>query len=80
MIDLNDIFNVVITICRWYIWKRRNNFIYENDIMSESELFQWVKSELKQHFALIKRIVLRMVNTRWTPSGEWMLDTILCTF
>ncbi len=22
----------------------------------------------------------RKVATRWTPSGEWMLDTILCTF
>ncbi len=37
------------------IWKRRNNFKYENDIMSESEFFQWVKCELQQHFALIKK-------------------------
>ncbi len=27
-----------------------------------------------------KIIVHKMVNTSWTPSGERMLDTILCTF
>ncbi len=27
-----------------------------------------------------KKIVYRMVNTRWIPSGEWMFDTILCIF
>ncbi len=31
-------------------------------------------------FVMIKKIVHRMVNTRWTPSGEWMSDTILCIF
>ncbi len=30
--------------------------------------------------AIFKRIVIRMINTRWTPSGGWMLHTILCTF
>ncbi len=29
---------------------------------------------------LVKSISHRLVVTRWTPSGEWMLDTILCTF
>ncbi len=28
--------------------------------MSESECFQWVKSELKQHFALIKKDKVHM--------------------
>ncbi len=28
----------------------------------------------------IKKIVHRMVNTRWTPSGEWMSDTICVYF
>ncbi len=37
----NDIVNLVITICRWCIWKRRNNFKYENDIMFESDFFNW---------------------------------------
>ncbi len=32
------------------------------------------------YFLREQRIVNRMVNTRWTPSDEWMLDTILCTF
>ncbi len=57
---LNDIVNVVIPICRWCIWRRRHNFKYENDTMSESEFFQWLKSELKQHFALIKKDKIHM--------------------
>ncbi len=31
-------------------------------------------------FISLKKIVNRMVNTRWTPSGERMLDTILYIF
>ncbi len=33
-----------------------------------------------EYYSVLKRIVRTMVTTRWTPSGEWMLDTILCTF
>ncbi len=32
---------------------------------------------LEQIAICVKKIVH---NTRWTPSGEWMLDAILCTF
>ncbi len=27
-----------------------------------------------------EKIVHKMVNTRWTPFDEWMLDIILCIF
>ncbi len=35
--------------------KKWNNFKYENEILSESELFQRANRDLKQHFVHIKK-------------------------
>ncbi len=52
------------------------NVLYNKDVYPTSSIV-WSTTF---YFIVLKRIVHRMINTRWTPSGEWMLDTILCTF
>ncbi len=61
----------------------------EPEILNETPASAWVdgnnvlgKTCFKKNVSscLFKRIVHRMVKTRWTPSGELMLDTILCIY
>ncbi len=49
-----DVINIVLTISRWCIWKRRNIKKFENESMTHQELFQWVKEEIKKHLHLLE--------------------------
>lgn len=51
----SDIINVILTICRWCIWKSRNLCKYENENSDEIKLTHWVKHEIKQHLILLQR-------------------------
>ena len=41
--------NMILSICRWIIWKRRNLFNYENRYLDNMETTLWIKSELITH-------------------------------
>ncbi len=46
----NEAINVILSISKWCIWKRRNNFKYEQEYITTSQLYLWVKNEVVQHF------------------------------
>ncbi len=60
------------------------SYIFEcqNDVVKEMHQQFVPKKYISRPstFKLVKKIVHSIVNTRWTLSREWMLDTILCTF
>ena len=65
-LDNNDddcgVFNMILSITRFTIWKRRNNLKFENTEMSEAGLYRWILGELKNH-------CLVLVNTKYVKSN-----------
>ena len=49
----SDIVNVLFSIARWEIWKRRNCIRYENDNIPVKKLFYKVKYEIKKHLQML---------------------------
>lgn len=45
----SKIINMMLSICRWLIWKRRNRFKFENDYTDESILCMMIKNEISKH-------------------------------
>ena len=44
----NEFCNVLLSITRWIIWKRRCIFKYEHKYMEQEELFSWIHNDFKQ--------------------------------
>ena len=51
---LSDVVNVMISIARWEIWKRRNHIRYEKDDFSVKNLTSKVKNEIKRHLQMLQ--------------------------
>ena len=49
----SELVNVFISICRWNLWKRRNNNKYENVLMNVDEFVKLLRREFKMHIDLI---------------------------
>jgi exonuclease III len=45
----SNIINSILTISRWCLWKRRNLFKYESELITGINLWKWIKKELKKH-------------------------------
>jgi hypothetical protein len=43
------IVNMVVSICRWIVWKRRNLMKYENNYLTADQLYRWMKYEIRCH-------------------------------
>ena len=46
---LGSITNMIISIARWNIWKRRNLNKFESRMLSVNELYEWVKKDIIGH-------------------------------
>ncbi len=44
-----EIMNMILSLCRWIIWKRRCIQKYERKYIDICDLKKWVKSEIKKH-------------------------------
>ena len=51
---LSDVVNVLISIARWEIWKRRNHIRYEKYDFPVKNLTSKVKNEIKRHLQMIQ--------------------------
>jgi hypothetical protein len=47
------IIDLILSIVRWLIWKRRCLQRYENEYMSTFVLNEWIRQELKQHLQVL---------------------------
>ena len=47
--------NVIMSICRWNIWKRRNLYKYEKQSMSTDQCLKTIKIEVKTQLKLISK-------------------------
>ena len=48
-----DLINVILTLCRWTIWKRRNINRYENRLLNYNETMVLLCNEINQHIQML---------------------------
>jgi len=64
----DDLVNLIISVTRYIIWKRRNRAKYENTVMSIQTCIKWIIQELKNHIKTLlglKRIVRHSKNVEY---------------
>ena len=49
----SDLINVVLTLCRWTIWKRRNINRYESRLLNYDETVVLLRHEINQHIQML---------------------------
>ena len=43
------IINMIVSISRWIIWKRRNLFKFQNEFTNAKKLYEWIEHEINEH-------------------------------
>ena len=71
----NFIINVLLSISRWKIWRRRNHIRYNNGDFPINKLIVKIKGELKTHLQLLARgkklcIVNKLLDVLWIMTIE----------
>ena len=59
--DLDVIFNTVIFISKWEMWKIRNKVKYNQSRIGDQTIFNTWKNNFKKHYRL--RILMKMIKT-----------------
>ena len=49
----SEICNIILSITRWLIWKRRCTFKKELDFMPQVKLFEWIQNDFKSHLKVL---------------------------
>ena len=65
--DIHDIVNMVLSITRWIIWKRRCITKYENEYIDVIQLQIWICKELIEHCQVIRN-----------PKYAEIMKTLIC--
>jgi len=60
----NSFINMLLTICRWSIWKRRNINRYEGKYLNEFQSMALLKNELKNHMIILSTGNMSNNNTK----------------
>ena len=71
--SLNDITNMLISMLKWEIWLRRNEFIFENTLRSSESIWRYFKYNTKSH---CKTIIVSNYMKKKIPSLENFLKRI----
>lgn len=64
----NEITNMLLSMVRWIIWKRRNIVKYEKTELDTEHLIQWIKSEVKSHLLIICKSKIIQKNKKMQES------------
>ena len=65
----SELSNILLSITRWLIWKRRCLFKKEQEFMSQVQLFKWILNDFKSHL----KILLKCEDNRLKSEIEFFL-------